>query len=170
MARRRRRPLEHNYLSRVPPDQRRDAVGACKVNSVSIPHNVSSSKQRWQDCSAASNSVNPGSFSKWRPAKDVKYRRRTRVQIAATEAFAKNFVTLFRDGFRDYFRHAYKLHNSQQQPSTRKGEFTILTNTGCARNKWQKFWDNGNTGSHYRSTVNLSLLKLNTCIYPGIRK
>jgi len=76
--------------------------------------------------SAASNSVNPGSFSKWRPAKDVKYRRRTRVQISSSEAFAKkNFVTLFRDGFRDYFRHAYKLHTSQRQPSTRTGEFTM---------------------------------------------
>jgi len=57
--------------------------------------------------SAASNSVNPGLFSKWRPAKDVKYRRRTRFQISASEAFANsrnidfcgNFVTLFRDAF-----------------------------------------------------------------------
>jgi len=38
---------------------------------------------------------------------------------------AKNVVTLFRDGFRDYFRHAYKLHTSQRQPSTRTGEFTM---------------------------------------------
>jgi len=50
--------------------------------------------------SAAYNSVNPGSFSKWRPAKDVKYRRRTRVQISVSEAFAKKislriFVTHF---------------------------------------------------------------------------
>jgi len=50
--------------------------------------------------SAAYNSVNPGSFSKWRPAKDVKCRRRTRVQISASEAFAKKtslrfFVTDF---------------------------------------------------------------------------
>jgi len=37
----------------------------------------------------------------------------------------KNFVTLFRDGFRDYFRHAYKLHTSQRQPSTRTVEFTM---------------------------------------------
>jgi len=71
--------------------------------------------------SAASNSVNPGSFSKWRPTKDVKYWQRTRLQISASEAFAKNFVTLFRD----YFCHAYKLHTSQQQPSTRTGEFTM---------------------------------------------
>jgi len=75
--------------------------------------------------SAASNSVNPGSFSKWRLANDVKYRRRTRIQISASEAFAKKFVTLFRDGFRDYFRHAYKLHTSLRQPSTRTGEFTM---------------------------------------------
>ena len=40
--RRRRRRLEDNYLSRVPPDERRDAVGACKLNSMSIPHNVGS--------------------------------------------------------------------------------------------------------------------------------
>jgi len=33
----------------------------------------------------------------------------------------KKFVTLFRD----YFRHAYKLHTSQRQPSTRTGEFTM---------------------------------------------
>jgi len=72
---------------------------------------------------SAAYSVNPGSFSKWRPAKDVKYRRRTRVQIS--EAFAKNVVTLFCDEFRDCFRHAYKLHTSQRQPSTRTGEFTI---------------------------------------------
>jgi len=78
--------------------------------------------------SAASNSVNPGSFSKWRPAKDVKYQRRMRVQISASEAFAKrNLVTLFRDGFCDYFRHAYKLHTSQRQASTRTGEFTMAT-------------------------------------------
>jgi len=32
---------------------------------------------------------------------------------------------LFRDRFRDYFRHAYKLHTSQRQPSTRTGEFTM---------------------------------------------
>jgi len=70
---------------------------------------------------AASNSVNPGSFSKWRPAKDVKYRRQTRVQILASEAFAKKFAMLFRD----YFRHAYKLHTSQRQPSTRTCEFAV---------------------------------------------
>jgi len=33
----------------------------------------------------------------------------------------KKFVTLFRD----YFRHAYKLHTRQRQPSTRTGEFTM---------------------------------------------
>jgi len=57
--------------------------------------------------SAASNSVNPRSFSKWRAAKDVKYGRRTRIQILASEAFANsrnidfcgNFVMLFRDTF-----------------------------------------------------------------------
>jgi len=38
----------------------------------------------------------------------------------------KNFVTLFRDGFHDYFRHAYKLHTSQRQPSMRTGEFTMV--------------------------------------------
>jgi len=38
----------------------------------------------------------------------------------------KNFVTLFCNGFRDYFRHAYKLHTSQRQPSTRTGEFTMV--------------------------------------------
>jgi len=62
--------------------------------------------------SAAYNSVNPDSFSKWRPAKDVKYRRQTRVQISASEAFAKkNFVTLFCDGFRDYFSTSVTLIN-----------------------------------------------------------
>jgi len=44
---------------------------------------------------AACNSVNPGSFSKWRPAKYVKYRQRTRVQISASEAFAKNSLRFF---------------------------------------------------------------------------
>jgi len=43
----------------------------------------------FRQSSAAYNSVNPGLFSKWRPAKDVKYRRRTRVQISALEVFAK---------------------------------------------------------------------------------
>jgi len=33
----------------------------------------------------------------------------------------KNCTTLFRD----YFRHAYKLHTSQREPSTRTGEFTM---------------------------------------------
>jgi len=78
---------------------------------------------------AASNSVNPGSFSKWRLAKDVKYRQQTRVQIFSFRGFRKkNFVTLFRD----YFRHAYKLHTSQRQPSTRTGEFTMAA--ACVRN------------------------------------
>jgi len=45
--------------------------------------------------SATYNSVNPGSFSKWRPAKDVKYRRRTRIQISASEALAKKFCYPF---------------------------------------------------------------------------
>jgi len=45
--------------------------------------------------SEAYNSVNPGSFSKWRPTKDVKYRRRTRVQISASEAFTKKFRYAF---------------------------------------------------------------------------
>jgi len=45
--------------------------------------------------SAAYNSVNPGSFSKWGPAKDVKYRRRTRVQMSASKAFAKKFRYAF---------------------------------------------------------------------------
>jgi len=93
--------------------------------------------------SAVYNSVNPGSFSKWRPTKDVKYRRRTRVQISTLEAFAKkNFVTLFRDGFRDYFRHAYKLHTSLRQLSTRthgrvyynRSRPRLRSDPGCARN------------------------------------
>jgi len=48
-----RRRLEHNYLSRVPPDQRRDAVGACKLNSMSIPRNVSSVMGAGQACTRA---------------------------------------------------------------------------------------------------------------------
>jgi len=47
------------------------------------------------------------------------------VQISASEAFAKKSLRFFRDGFCDYFRHAYKLHTSQRQPSTRTGEFTM---------------------------------------------
>jgi len=45
--------------------------------------------------SAAYNFVNSSSFSKWRPAKDVKYRRRTRVEISASEAFAKKISLRF---------------------------------------------------------------------------
>jgi len=74
--------------------------------------------------SAASNSVNPGLFSKWRPAKDIKYRRRTRVQISASEAFAKKIryafswrtsVTLIN----------YALVSSGNPVCTHPGEFTM---------------------------------------------
>jgi len=48
--------------------------------------------------SAGYNSINPGSFAKWRPAKDVKNRRQTRVQISASEAFTSCFLDIYGAG------------------------------------------------------------------------